>query len=482
MGLFGRKSNIGRDEKQQQLKPPSMYEQGGPNDNADDVDLSESMNDDYDDFHEYNHDDDDASVASHMEEMTTDPHDDYFDFMDPEAMANAASASASGPQQQLQEVSRSSFPQRHTNGDKYYKNASPSFHSSHDALKRSNSSRSKNCAADHENDTNAIPERTNSATALVHNSNERSNGHSRKREDPLVPVTSSLSPAATARSVSSRSTATGRVSRSHNSRSTSKTHSRSRSSRTQLSHSHSRKSSRSAGGGSRSKMKLGEKLRNGGDRKSRPSASGKASSTTALEKQEQVAPSPAAKARASAKSSPSGDLVEQQQHEILAMQIQQLSLLQQQHEQEQQHPSPAHPIDESETTRDLVKTFIGEIWNRGEISSISKVCSPRLRFNSESGLEKVGHEGFSQMVLSVRSSLEDYHCEIHSMVVEGRKCFCRLKFTGKHVGTLLGCPATHKLVSWSGASEFTVCPKRHQILKVWELGDIKTLEKQLKID
>lgn len=134
----------------------------------------------------------------------------------------------------------------------------------------------------------------------------------------------------------------------------------------------------------------------------------------------------------------------------------------------------------NETTRDLVKSFVGEIWNRGEIESIARICSPRLRFNSESGLEKVGHHGFSTMVRSVRSSLEDYHCEIHSMVVEGRKCFCRLQFTGKHVGTLLGCPATNKLVSWSGASEFTVCPKRSQILKVWELGDIKTLEKQLR--
>lgn len=135
--------------------------------------------------------------------------------------------------------------------------------------------------------------------------------------------------------------------------------------------------------------------------------------------------------------------------------------------------------DLNETTRDLVKTFIGEIWNRGEIDSIEKVCSPRLRFNGHTGLERVGHGGFSIMVQTVRSSLEGYHCEIHSMVVEERKCFCRLKFTGKHVGELMGYPATNRTVSWMGASEFTVCPKRNQILKVWELGDIKTLEAQL---
>ena len=164
--------------------------------------------------------------------------------------------------------------------------------------------------------------------------------------------------------------------------------------------------------------------------------------------------------------------------------------MQQQHPQQNQHqyypqqqqPPPQqllpHEI-EIEQTRDLVKVFIGEIWNRGEIESIEKVCSPRLRFNGHIGLERVGHDGFSRMVTTVRSSLEGYHCEIHSMVVEGRKCFCRLKFTGKHVGMLMGYPPTHKLVAWMGASEFTICPRKKQILKVWELGDIKTLENQL---
>jgi predicted ester cyclase len=150
------------------------------------------------------------------------------------------------------------------------------------------------------------------------------------------------------------------------------------------------------------------------------------------------------------------------------------------HHHHQQHQQQLQYEIQNEQTRELVKVFIGEIWNRGEIESIQKVCSPRLRFNGHTGLERVGHDGFSRMVTTVRSSLEGYHCEIHSMVVEGRKCFCRLKFTGKHVGELMGYPPTHKLVAWMGASEFTICPRKKQILKVWELGDIKTLEAQLR--
>jgi steroid delta-isomerase-like uncharacterized protein len=133
-----------------------------------------------------------------------------------------------------------------------------------------------------------------------------------------------------------------------------------------------------------------------------------------------------------------------------------------------------------EITRELVKKFISDIWNRGEVEIIPQVCHPSLRFNGHVGMDRVGHDGFARMVTTVREALTDYHCEIHSMVVESNKAFCRLRFTGKHTGNLLGYPPTGKTVSWMGASEFTC--KNGKILKVWELGDVKSLEDQLRSD
>lgn len=128
-------------------------------------------------------------------------------------------------------------------------------------------------------------------------------------------------------------------------------------------------------------------------------------------------------------------------------------------------------------TRQLVKKFIADIWNRGEIDLISSVCSPSLRFNGNAGFDRVGHDGLARMVGTIREALEDYHCEIHSMVVERNKAFCRLRFTGKHTGHLLGYAPTGASVAWMGATEFTV--QNGKILKVWELGDVKSLEEQL---
>ena len=124
-------------------------------------------------------------------------------------------------------------------------------------------------------------------------------------------------------------------------------------------------------------------------------------------------------------------------------------------------------------TRELVKKFVADIWNRGDIEMIEDVCSKNLRFNGSVGLDRVGHDGFAKMVTTIRESLSDYHCEIHSMVVEGNKAFCRMRFTGRHTGNLLGYPPTNRVVAWMGASEFTM--KGSKIVKVWELGDVKSL-------
>ena len=131
----------------------------------------------------------------------------------------------------------------------------------------------------------------------------------------------------------------------------------------------------------------------------------------------------------------------------------------------------------ADVTRELVKQFISEVWNRGEIESIPKFCSPKIRLNGQRGLDKIGHEGFAHMVSAIHSSFQDYHCEIHSMVVEDNKAFCRLRYNGTFLGPLMGFRPHGKKISWMGATEFTC--QNGLILKVWELGDMKTLEEQL---
>jgi hypothetical protein len=45
-------------------------------------------------------------------------------------------------------------------------------------------------------------------------------------------------------------------------------------------------------------------------------------------------------------------------------------------------PTPPNRADE---TRNLVKKFIADIWNRGALDMIPIICSPALRFNGNTG-------------------------------------------------------------------------------------------------
>ena len=70
-------------------------------------------------------------------------------------------------------------------------------------------------------------------------------------------------------------------------------------------------------------------------------------------------------------------------------------------------------------TRELVKKFVADIWNRGEVELIPEVCHPNLRFNGSVGMDRVGHEGFARMVavssvLHMHFYVASNHCFMRS--------------------------------------------------------------------
>lgn len=143
------------------------------------------------------------------------------------------------------------------------------------------------------------------------------------------------------------------------------------------------------------------------------------------------------------------------------------------------------PSSKNDMTRATIKRFITEIWNNQNMKVIQEVCHPHIRFYgsmendiSDNG-RRTGISGFRQLIFFLSAMLEALKCDIHSMVVEGDKAFLRLQFCGIHTGgPLLGYPATGCLVTWECAMELTI--KDGLIFKVWEMGDMLTLERQLQ--
>jgi steroid delta-isomerase-like uncharacterized protein len=130
------------------------------------------------------------------------------------------------------------------------------------------------------------------------------------------------------------------------------------------------------------------------------------------------------------------------------------------------------------TTPNLVAAFYDRIWNEGDLSAVSELLSQDFSFRGSLGVDLRGREAFKDYVLSVRGALADYHCEILACVSEGEQSFARMQFSGLHVATFRGYPATGLPVQWLGAALFRF--EGQAIAELWVLGDLAGLDEVLK--
>jgi hypothetical protein len=89
-----------------------------------------------------------------------------------------------------------------------------------------------------------------------------------------------------------------------------------------------------------------------------------------------------------------------------------------------------------------------------------------------------GRDAFFEYVNSVRSALDRYRCDILDCVTEGEKAFAKMRFSGIHVGPFRGYAPTGRSLQWLGAALFRM--QGRQIAELWVLGDLVSLEADLK--
>jgi steroid delta-isomerase-like uncharacterized protein len=130
--------------------------------------------------------------------------------------------------------------------------------------------------------------------------------------------------------------------------------------------------------------------------------------------------------------------------------------------------------------KELVASFYEDIWNRGDLSFVPILLREDFTFRGSLGDERKGHAGFAEYVERVRGALRGYRCDILDLVAEGARAFARMRFSGVHVGELLGHPGSGKKVEWMGAALFTVGDDG-RLADLWVLGDLHGLASQLRI-
>ena len=128
--------------------------------------------------------------------------------------------------------------------------------------------------------------------------------------------------------------------------------------------------------------------------------------------------------------------------------------------------------------KDKIRKFYEVLWDNNDKGAIPTLLHQNFTFRGSLGQEKHGHDGFAEYVDMVHKALGDYKCIIEELVAEANKVFAKMTFTGIHQDEFMGFNPTQKRVSWNGCALFTF--EGELISDVWVLGDLKTLEEQLK--
>jgi steroid delta-isomerase-like uncharacterized protein len=103
----------------------------------------------------------------------------------------------------------------------------------------------------------------------------------------------------------------------------------------------------------------------------------------------------------------------------------------------------------AEKNRAALARFVDFI-NNGDTTIIDEVVHPDFVELDPMPGQKEGPEGLKEIILVIRAAFPDIEWKVVEDIAEGDKVASRFTWTGTHLGSFLGIPATGKRVTMSG--------------------------------
>lgn len=125
----------------------------------------------------------------------------------------------------------------------------------------------------------------------------------------------------------------------------------------------------------------------------------------------------------------------------------------------------------------LIRRFYADLWENGHIDQAPEILHEDLVFRGSLGDEKRGIDGYLDYLQMVRNALDDYRCDILSLVCEPEHAAAKMRFHGEHNQPFMGFAPTGRRVGWNGAAFFEMRDDR--LADIWVLGDTDGLRKAL---
>jgi predicted ester cyclase len=104
----------------------------------------------------------------------------------------------------------------------------------------------------------------------------------------------------------------------------------------------------------------------------------------------------------------------------------------------------------TEENKTIVRRFITEILQHGDISIIDQICAP----NYVNRMTGQGIESFKQMAGLMQTVIPDYQVTIENLVAEGDDVVARFTMTGTITGSVMGSKPSGKAFSVRGLTYY----------------------------
>jgi steroid delta-isomerase-like uncharacterized protein len=109
-----------------------------------------------------------------------------------------------------------------------------------------------------------------------------------------------------------------------------------------------------------------------------------------------------------------------------------------------------------EENKAIARRFI-QIWGNGDLNVIDELSAPSLTVQYPVLPNSIqGKEMFKRVMESFRSAFPDSALQIEDEIAENDRVVIRWTFSGTHEGIMLGIPASHKKVKWTGITIYKI--------------------------
>jgi steroid delta-isomerase-like uncharacterized protein len=106
----------------------------------------------------------------------------------------------------------------------------------------------------------------------------------------------------------------------------------------------------------------------------------------------------------------------------------------------------------AEQQKALVRHFIEEVWNQGDLAVIGQVCTPDFVLHDPATPRYKTRLEYEQLVSAYRRAFPDLHCAIEEQLAERNLVVTWWGMQGTHRGPLFGYAPTERHVRFTGIS------------------------------